>query len=300
VGLRAWWAGVVAALTLAAAGVTVAPAPAGAQATPALRVSMYGDSVMLGARDQLLAHFAGMQVTVDAVEDRSLLGTVPLLRAAGPALGDVVVLDLGYNDSPDPAVFRGRIDDAMSVLAGVKRVIWLDQHDWGGRAGMNAELVAAASRYPNLDVVDWNAEVAAHPEDVYGDSIHLTPAGQAAMAALVRDHVDRYVTSLTPTTTAAPATTATTAVPATSAAGARSNATVHRTSPSDSDPAISTRELALLGVLVLLLVAGSVAAFSGRRSRRRPQRRAVRSSSSSARSASGSVRGSRQANRSHT
>jgi hypothetical protein len=297
VGLRAWWGGIVAAVTLTAAALTAGPPAANAQAPPALRVSMYGDSVMLGARDQLLARFAGMEVTVDAVEDRSLLGTVSLLRAAGPALGDVVVLDLGYNDSPDPAVFRGRIDDAMSALAGVKHVIWLDQHDWGGRAAMNAELLAAAARYPNLDVVDWNAEVVAHPEDVYGDSIHLTPAGQAAMAALVRDHFDRYVTSLTPTTTAAPATTATPATDrAGSAAGARSGAAARRPSTSHSDPSIPTRDLALLAVVVLLLVAGTVAAVT----RRRPQRRGTRSSSSSARSASGSVRGSRQANRSHT
>ncbi len=92
----------------------------------------------------------------------------------------------------------------------MKRVLWLNQHDWGpGRAGMNAELTAAAARYPNLEVIDWNAEVTAHPDEVYSDSIHLTPSGQIAMAALVRQHYDSYVTSLTPTTTAAPTTSTT-------------------------------------------------------------------------------------------
>jgi len=195
--------------TVVASGV----APVGAQ-TPPLRVSMVGDSVMLGARDQLLAQFAGVPVTVDAIEDRSLLGAIGMFQAAGPALGDVVVLDLGYNDTSDPTVFRERIDGAMAALAGVKHVIWLNQHEFRpDRAGMNAELNAAASRYANLEVVDWNAEVAAHPEDVYGDAIHLTPAGQAAMAVLVRQRFDQFVTSLTPTTTAAPTTT-TTAAPA--------------------------------------------------------------------------------------
>ena len=189
--------------TVAAGGV----APVGAQ-TPPLRVSMVGDSVMLGARDQLLAKFAGLPVTVDAIEDRSLLGAIGMFQSAGPALGDVVVLDLGYNDSSDPTVFRERIDGAMAALASVKHVIWLNQHEFRpDRAGMNAELDAAASRYANLEVVDWNAEVAAHPEDVYGDAIHLTPAGQAAMAVLVRQRFDRFVTSLTPTTTVAPTTT---------------------------------------------------------------------------------------------
>jgi hypothetical protein len=255
-----------------------------------MRVSIYGDSVLLGAREQLLAKFGDQQASVDAMEDRSLLGALSILRAAGPTLGDVVVLDFGYNDSPDPAVFRGRIDDAMSALAGVKRVIWLNQHDWGGRAGMNAELAAAATRYPNLEVVDWNAEVVAHPDYVYGDSIHLTPAGQAAMAAVVRDHFDRYVTSLTPTTTAAPATTA--APPTTAVAAPRQP--VHHASTARPDSSRDTRRVAVVGVAVLVLVLGTLAIVGARRGA--GQRRV----SSSARSASGSVTGSRQANRSHT
>jgi hypothetical protein len=279
-----------AAAVLGALAVSVFAAPAASAQTPPMRISMYGDSVLLGARDQLLAKFADQQASVDALEDRSLLGAVSIFRAAGPALGDVVVLDFGYNDSPDPAVFRGRIDDAMSALAGVKHVIWLNQHDFGGRAGMNAELAAAVARYPNLDVVDWNAEVNAHPEYVYGDSIHLTPAGQVAMATVVREHFDGYVTSLTPTTTAAPATTA--AAPTTAVAVRPQPA--HHASPA-ADSSGDTRHLAeVVGVAALVLLLGAVAVVG---SRRRP---AQRRASSSARSASGSVTGRRQANRSHT
>ncbi|MDQ1432842.1 MAG: hypothetical protein QOF40_3444 [Actinomycetota bacterium] len=188
-------------------------APASSQTSP-LRVSMFGDSVMLGARDQLLARFPDASVTVDAVENRSLLGAVSVLQGAQP-LGDVVVLDLGYNDGDDPGVFRQRIDNAMAVLSSVPKVLWLTQREFrAGRAGMNAELVAAATRYGNLEVVDWNTEVAAHPEEVYGDGIHLTPVGQRAMAALVRGRFDAYVAARTPstTTTSAPAPTASTAV----------------------------------------------------------------------------------------
>ena len=229
-------------------------------------------------------------MSVDAVEDRSLLGAIGLFRTAGPALGDVVVLDLGYNDASDPAVFRGRVDDAMTALAGVPRVIWLNQHDWGpGRSGMNAELAAAASRYPNLDVVDWNAEVAAHPEYVYADAIHLTPAGQPAMAAVVRDHFDRYVTSLTPTTTAAPTSRSTPTSAATTAPGSLA-ARGGSSDGSGGDGGLDDRALALVAVAVLLVVGGALSLL-GRRQRR---------PSSSARSASGSVTGRRQAKRSHT
>lgn len=249
---------------------------AGAQ-TPGsspLRVSMFGDSVMLGARDQLLAQFAGQPVTVDAVEDRSLLGAIGLFRQAGAGLGDVVVLDLGYNDSADPVVFRGRIDDAMAALAGVRRVLWLNQHEWGpGRAGMNAELVAAASRYPNLEVVDWNAEVVAHPDEVYADAIHLTPSGQAAMASLVRQRYDRWLDSLTPTTTTSPTTTTPGTTAATRPARAGAAAPV---APDDGDSGPDRSTLLIAAGVVVLVLAVGTALSVGRRTSRRAGRGARR------------------------
>jgi hypothetical protein len=300
------WVVAVIVACLAVVGATVpgvgGPGLAGAQAqasSPSLRVSMYGDSVLLGARDQLLAQFAGQQVTVDAVEDRSLLGAIGLFQSAGAGLGDVVVLDLGYNDEADGEVFRGRIDAAMSTLAGVKRVIWLNQHDWGpGRAAMNAELAAAASRYPNLDVVDWNAQVAAHPEYVYGDQIHLTPAGQPAMATLVRAHFDQYVASLTPTTTAAPTTVAPTRASAAPAAAGTTPAAA-ATDDDGIDPWVVVAAAAALTLVVVLVAAVVSRRRKARRRARRAQRGERRASSSPA-SESGSVTGSRQANRSQT
>ena len=61
---------------------------------------------------------------------------------------------------------------------------------------MNDELRAAADRYPNLDVVDWDAQVAAHPEFVYADGLHLTPPGRAAFATAVQQRVAAYRESL--------------------------------------------------------------------------------------------------------
>jgi hypothetical protein len=269
---RAGLGALVLAGQLAVAVIVLAASEVTAQTATPLRVSMYGDSVMLGARDQLLAQFAGHDVSVDAVEDRSLLGSIGILRAAGPALGDVVVLDLGYNDGDDPATFRGRIDDAMSALTGVRRVLWLNQREWrAGRAGMNAELVAAVSRYPNLEVLDWNAEVVAHPDAVYGDGIHLTPAGQSAMATLVRRRFDAYVASTAPTTTAPPPPTTATVTPGSRpVAGGATGAA--------DDTGIDDRSLAL-AVVALTLVVGGAALALGRRTtvRRTPgARRAAR------------------------
>ena len=237
-----------------------------------IRVSAFGDSVLLGARDQLISQLAPWPVTVDAQEDRSLLGAITLLQAAQPTLGNVVVLDLGYNDSSDTGAFRQRIDGAMAPLAGVSKVIWLNQSEWtDGRAGMNAELVAAQSRYPNLDVVDWNAVVVAHPEDVYTDHIHLTPAGQVAMAMLVRQHIDAYVASQrTPATTAPPPST-TKVPPATSPASPAKS----RNQDNSGTHTVTRRRLALAAVAVVVI---GVAVWYWFRRRRRRRRRGKRGS----------------------
>jgi len=179
---------------------------AGAAADLPIRIRMFGDSVMLGARGDLLVAFPGTDTAVDAFENRSLLGTTPVLVAHPDLLGDVVVLDLGYNDMPDGAVFRERIDSMMQALSDVPRVVWLTQSVFQpARAAMNDELRAAADRYPNLDVVDWDAQVAAHPEFVYADGLHLTPPGRAAFAAAVQQRVAAFRESLT--AARAPATT---------------------------------------------------------------------------------------------
>jgi hypothetical protein len=179
---------------------TASAAPLG---TASVRVSVFGDSVLLGAKGQLVAQLAPWPVAVDAEESRSLLGAIGILQRAQSTLGNVVVLDLGYNDGTDRTAFRERIDGAMAVLTAVPRVVWLNQTEFAaGRSGMNTELSAAAARYPNLDIVDWNATVVSHPEFVYADRIHLTPTGQAAMASLVREHIDAFLTPReNPTTT---------------------------------------------------------------------------------------------------
>ena len=179
---------------------------------------MYGDSVLLGASEEITAALPGDEVSVDAHENVSLLGTLPTLEAARPTIGDVVVIDLGYNDISDPGIWRGRLDQAAAILDGVPKVIWLDQREFAdGRAQMNDELRAVAQLHPNIEVVDWNSVVAANPDYVYGDGIHLTPAGQNGMADVVKSRIDAFVAAriAATSTTVAPTTTTSARAPST-------------------------------------------------------------------------------------
>jgi hypothetical protein len=270
---------VLAVVVVAAVGLALPapPAPAAPPATarapsrarsqtPDRPVYVIGDSVMLGAQPAVVAALAPTPVTVDAVESRSLLGSVSLLRQHRAGLGEVVVVALGTNDGTDPVEFAHRIDLAMAALQGVPHVLWVNQRQFApGRDAMNAQLVAATARYPNLRVLDWNATVDANPAEVGPDGIHLTDAGKAAMATLVAGAVREALTP--PTTTTTVTTTTTTAPPRTGApaerAGARTRGARDQ-SGNDDFPVAAT----LVAAAALVLIVGASVWWFARRRRR--------------------------------
>ncbi|MBI5089848.1 MAG: hypothetical protein HZB15_13580, partial [Actinobacteria bacterium] len=54
----------------------------------------------------------------------------------------------------------------------------------------NNELIAAATRHPSLQVLDWNSASHAHPEWFAGDGIHLTQAGAFGLANFIKAALD--------------------------------------------------------------------------------------------------------------
>ena len=167
---------------------------------------------MLGVRDALASELNGWSVTVWAQEGLSTLGAASIVTASHAVIGDVVVVALGNNDAGNPATFGQRIDGVMQAIGPVPRVIWVNLRTFASWVpAMNQQLVLAQSRWPNLQIADWNSIATPNPGFVYGDGLHLTPAGQAAMAQLVGQAIDAFVQShaATTTTTTTPAATTT-------------------------------------------------------------------------------------------
>jgi lysophospholipase L1-like esterase len=109
-------------------------------------------------------------------------------------IGDLAVIELGANDTTDVGVFTQRVDSMMGALATVPRVIWINQPSFAaGRSALDGVLTAAATRYPNLDVIDWSAQVAAHPDYVGADGLHLSSAGAQALAGAVAGRLFAWV-----------------------------------------------------------------------------------------------------------
>lgn len=150
-------------------------------------VYVVGNSVILGAETQVPEALPGWKVTFDAKESRRIQAGISLLKAhKGPA-PRVVVVHLCTNwAEPD---YAAQIDDAMAVLDGVDRVVWVTCEPWRSEvAAADADIRAAVDRYPNLVVADW-AKVADHPGYAYSDHLHLKTPGAEALAALVADAV---------------------------------------------------------------------------------------------------------------
>jgi hypothetical protein len=207
----------VAACALAAlAGLPVGKGAAGAVVPAAVarvppgvdpRVFVIGDSVILGAHDALVGRLAGWQVTFIARESFFTWQAPAAIAAYHAGVGDISVVALGNNDGEDPAMFANEIDRVMAAFGPVRKVLWVNLRQfrpWVPAA--NAQLVAATARYPNLQIVDWDARATPDPSLVYADGLHLDPAGREAMAGLVGDRVDAAAAQLAapPPTTAAP------------------------------------------------------------------------------------------------
>ena len=178
----------------------------GAAGQPAadVRVTVFGDSVATAMQydpDAKRVLARGIDLQLEAAACRRLGDTscpydgvrppnvVDRATQLGTALGPVVVVVVGYNDYE--ANYAKNIDDAMAAFrkAGVQRVLWAtlfeERRSW---ADMNEMIAAAARKYPEITILDWNALAKQNPSWIQPDaSPHLTAAGAEGMATMIED-----------------------------------------------------------------------------------------------------------------
>lgn len=150
--------------------------PAGAAIRPG-KVGI-GDSVMLGARDELRA----MGWRVNARISRQMRDsdtTILALKRAG-RLPTKVVVDLGTNGE-----FLQSDCAAAVRAAGPRRHVYLVtiKIPRRYRAPNNNRLHSCARRFPTASLIDWYTYSHTHRSWFARDGYHLTAAGQDAYAA---------------------------------------------------------------------------------------------------------------------
>jgi hypothetical protein len=188
------------AAALVAASLALSGGAAGSVAA-APRVTVVADSVggvlfwQRDARDELgrgvelrieirtCRRLATPGCSYDGVRPPSVLDAVEEL---GRELGHVVVVDVGYNDSPTG--YGAALDDVMQALAdaGVERVVWVTLRElrpaW---KAINDQIRSAGGRWPQLVVADWQRESEQHDE-WFADGIHMNYDGGTAFARFLR------------------------------------------------------------------------------------------------------------------
>ena len=115
---------------------------------------------------------------------------IQLTHTMGSKLGPNVVVAVGYNDFEDQ--YATNIETALAAFkaVGVQRVWWLTLRAvHHGYLTMNADIVAAAAKHPELRVIDWNVYSRSHPEWFQSDGLHLLAAGSEAMAQLIHQQL---------------------------------------------------------------------------------------------------------------
>ena len=193
--------------------VLVVASLAGATAADAkgpLAVTFVGDSVpasisyIPAAQAQLRR---GLKVRLDLRVCRRLVQpsctyqgeTPPSALAAvqgyGRSLGRVLIVDVGYNESSDG--YRQGIDRIMraALAQGAAGVVWVTLRETRSiYRATNVVIKAAAKRWPQLVVADWNAFSSGKPW--FGDDgLHLTATGATTLAAFLRPYVWKAATA---------------------------------------------------------------------------------------------------------
>ena len=149
-------------------------------------VFVMGDSVLLGAAEEIPAALPGWNVIVDAKVSRFLNQGIEVLQArrAEIGAGGVVVIQQGNNYLGSEQQFREEIDQTMAVLAGVPKVVWITVSEFTrSRVDVNREILDAAERYPNIVLADWNGIWLANRAFTSHDGLHLKAAGQSRVRA---------------------------------------------------------------------------------------------------------------------
>ncbi len=177
---------------------------AGAETPAAPRVTVITDSVggilssatktraKLGARLDLRLEAETCRKLVDpgcpTYDNDAPESALATIERLGPALGSVVVIDVGYNDHYD--LYGAGIDEVMRALdaAGVQHVVWvtLEETEPGWRE-TNEVIRAAPARWAQIAVAEWATASAGRPWFV--DHAHMNDQGAVAFGAFLRPFV---------------------------------------------------------------------------------------------------------------
>ena len=180
--------------------------PRSASAAPPVRATFIGDSVPASIDYSASARTTlrrGLRVRLDLRVCRRLIdpscpygGVTPstaleAVRAAGRGIGDVLVMDVGYNDDATHYREGMRLIERAARAQGATAIVWVTLHEARSTyRWTNIAIRTQAKITPDITVADWNAYSAGR-DWFSGDGLHLNPSGADALARFLRSYVLR-------------------------------------------------------------------------------------------------------------
>ena len=148
-----------------------------------LRVVGIGDSVMLGAVNNLYAMFPNGYF--DAQVSRTTWSVNGILQDLdrNNLLGEVVVINMGANGDCSE-----ECKNQIMKTIGDRKVFWLTT-TCTETLYANDNIVEFAKKYANLYIIDWNELSKGHDDYFYVDGIHLTFPGREAYTQVVYEAI---------------------------------------------------------------------------------------------------------------
>lgn len=174
-------------------------------ASPGPRVTMFGDSVadsLSYVPDARKLLGAGIDLRLELTPCRKLVspgcayqGTRPasvldIVKSSSPSsLGDIVIVDVGYNDPENN--YEGDMGTVVAALLaqGVGHIVWTTMRETTDDYRQINEIIRdRARREPRIAVADWDAASRGKPW-FNPDGLHLNADGAEGLAALLRPYV---------------------------------------------------------------------------------------------------------------
>ena len=169
------------------------------------RVTMFGDSIadslsyvpdareILGARIDLRLELAPCRRLVSPgcwYQGERPPSALDLVQSSSHAeLGDIVIVDIGYNDPPNNYdTDMGNLVEAL-LSHGVEHIIWVTmREETDGYREINDIIRARARGQSRIAIADW--ESASRGKDWFNsDGLHLNADGAVGLAVLLRPYV---------------------------------------------------------------------------------------------------------------
>jgi len=144
-----------------------------------------GDSVILGIRAKLAAHFTLALVNARVGRQIQELTDV-VIQDLPHVAGDTIVLDLGNNNR----LTRGSVENLFALLKNQPHIVVVNTAVPRGWKDENNQIIASvAAEYSQAQIVDWASISANHPEFFGPDGVHLNDAGSSVYVAAIMDYL---------------------------------------------------------------------------------------------------------------